>query len=383
MTLSNRNPRIVLAMLCCAWFLCCCAQALAEIEIESFTRYRVDNFDNNNNGYVDGVDNTDIVNEIENTTVAAELSKDMNWEFSTTPTPNVPFNAGNPSNGSVVNGFVSPMLTGFFDTIGNNGWYSGFIDGDGFLGAGGNDNTQYSQVGVPLDFDDLVVLPTALQSMKGNSYLQSRSVQLERVIRFSPKLSEEQKAQREGPSGYWEVYFGARFFQFDDRFRMYGSGGLLGEISVGSQLDNQTAGPHVGIYGSLERGGWTLGAGGMLQAGIYLTDATMNSAIGQDSMPDLNSLVPGRLNTLLIPQQSATHRDDEDSETFFGEVRVQASRPLTKWMRLHFGCSGYLFGDLRYASDSINWELPNMGLADNGTEQQIVTTAYASLEFRR
>jgi hypothetical protein len=46
------------------------------------------------------------------------------------------------------------------------------------------------------------------------------------------------------------------------------------------------------------------------------------------------------------------------------------------------GCSGYYFEDMRYADDSINWSVPEFGLTDNGTDDELITTAFASLEFR-
>ena len=73
MTHRNRNPRIVLALLCSAWSLYCCAVVKADIEIESFTRYRVDNFDNNNNGYVVPVEENASIDPLERNAIIEEV----------------------------------------------------------------------------------------------------------------------------------------------------------------------------------------------------------------------------------------------------------------------------------------------------------------------
>jgi hypothetical protein len=117
---------------------------------------------------------------------------------------------------------------------------------------------------------------------------------------------------------------------------------------------------------------------GLLQGGQYLGNAYVGSSIGED-------LIPGQYNRPLYlgPPNYSTDEQEKDLASLISVTRAQLSRRLTEWLTLHLGCSGYYIGNVRYAVDSIRWELPNMGVADNGTEEQIVTTAYTSLEFRR
>jgi hypothetical protein len=67
-------------MLCAAWCVNHSAQVLADFEIESFTRYRIDNFDNNNNGYVAPADEAAALDPLERITIASELDKHSFYE---------------------------------------------------------------------------------------------------------------------------------------------------------------------------------------------------------------------------------------------------------------------------------------------------------------
>jgi hypothetical protein len=81
MTRRTQYLRIVFAMLCAACSIADASGVRADFEIESFTRYRIDNFDNNNNGYVATSEETPTLEPLERYAVASEIDKYQFKEF--------------------------------------------------------------------------------------------------------------------------------------------------------------------------------------------------------------------------------------------------------------------------------------------------------------
>ncbi len=317
-----------LVWFCCAWWFCLCARA--DFEIESFTRYRVDNFDNNNNGYANITDDGEEFGFIESIAVAKGID---------------------------TAGSLGPFLEVWAPPTSSS--------------SGSSDLPN----SVSRDFDDIYSSNSFPTRREGYSYIQSRSLLLERVLRFSPKQSDEPTDDE--VTHVWEVSYGARFNQLDDFYGYSQSGGVLGRLAINNFVDNQQAGPHIGVAWNMSQGPWTVSLNGIAQAGLGTTDAAQTSLVGED-------LIPGQYNRPIYLQPMVVNDEDYDEfASYYGEIRAQISRTLTEQFSLNVGCSGYYFGNVQYADDSINWYLPSFGITDNGMEDTFISTAFANLEFRR
>ncbi|MDZ4656223.1 MAG: hypothetical protein SH868_01455 [Bythopirellula sp.] len=357
MNFHARNSRFVLALLCCALLTCSFAPVLGDFEIESFTRYRVTNMDNNNNNYVDDFDITDPSYQVEKYAVAEGLEQGASQELYLYYGRQLEISTAEGTTGSV---HVQYRIPGPF-LSGSNG----------FL-----DNNTISNGLTVVDYDDLHTFNIGFERTNGYSYMQSRSVQLERVLRFSSQRT-DQPVEPNAIAHVWEVSYGARFYQLDDFYGFLGTGGILGRTAFDTLVDNQHAGPHLGFLWNVSQGPWSLGLSGLLQGGLGETDSNQSGFFGED-------LNPGAVNSPIYAEPHlVSDRAEDQFGSLYSEVRAQVSRTLTEQLSLNLGCSGYYFSDLKYADNSINWFIPDLGLADNGTEETIVTTAFASLEFRR
>jgi hypothetical protein len=359
MTRPARIPRIVFAMLCAVWCVNHSALAYGEFEIESFTRYRIDRFDNNNTGPT-------MIDELQSQLATFSSKSESAMPGSTTVLPS---SSGSPSassitsyniidyTGSVHVGFDNPSsyMNNFPDSIGNP-QSSYTIASDYGLG-------DISHL-VDLDFR-----PTLYPQTFGNSYMQSSSMQLEKVIRFTPKVAEDEK-QDWTDENYTEVYGGVRHFQLVDTWLFGLSTRLDGNIWMHADSENLIPGLHFGANWSYAREAWQVTAGGFVQAGQYLCSATV-----------VNS--PNLFSTSNVDPSWLADSDKRDFITLLSVAQAQASHAITKDVTFHLGCTANYIGDIRYAVDTVNTSFPGGAVRDTATDDLFITTVYTSLEFKR
>jgi hypothetical protein len=364
MTRRIRFPRIVLAMLCVAWCLGHSALVRADFEIESFTRYRVDRFDNNNTGPIDE-------DAFQAQLVTYDSKTESTMPGSTAISPTLPPQSVSNStlySGSVHVGFEDPSFYLNNREVGSITQSSQPLYQS--IGFRDDVNTRGS------DFGDLIVMNSSFTEAIGTSYLQSCGMQLEKVIRFTPKVAEDEK-QEWTDKNFTEVYYGFRYYELDDAWGLSATGGVFGQTTITSETYNRIPGMHLGINWSIAREKWQLTAGGFVQAGRYLGNTFVTSSIGQD-------LMPGQYNRPLYAQPtSSVDNVDDEFATILSVMRLQASRVLNENVSIHLGCSGNYVGDVRYATDSLNLQLPRPVITDSATQDLFITTVYTSLEFKR
>jgi hypothetical protein len=364
MTRRTRHLRIVFAMLCAAWCANHSARVRADFEIESFTRYRIDRFDNNNNGSVDD----DFQAQFDNFGLKSE---------STLPESKVVWPSSLPQSAAnnTVNNYVDYSGSRHVAFDQPSYYLSSNIPNVGSVAQPSYQSMGFRDVRYG-DFDDLIVLNTSFTEAIGTSYLQSCGMQLEKVIRFTAKVAEEEKREWTDKN-FTEVYYGFRYYQLDDVWGLFATGGVLGQTTVVAETYNRIPGPHIGVNWSIAREKWQLTASGLIQAGQYLGDTSVESTIGAD-------LVPGQYNRPVYVQPTTSSENVEDEfATVLSVARIQVSRALNEDVTLHLGCSGNYVGDVRYATESVTLQYPQPVVADTATQDLFITTVYTSLEFKR
>jgi hypothetical protein len=356
MTRQSRFPKIVAAMLCAAWCVNHSALVRGEFEIESFTRYRIDRFDNNNVGpaVVDDFQSQLATFSSKSESAMPHSSTDLPSSFES-PSANS-FTSYNivDYTGSVHLGFDNPSfsMNNFPDSIRNP--QSSYASAS-YYGLGNTSN-----------FDELDFRPAEIF---GNSYMQSSSIQLEKAIRFTPKIAEDEK-QAWSDENFTEVYWGVRHFQLADTWLFDVSSWPHGSIWMRADSDNLIPGLHFGANWSYARETWQLTAGGFVQAGQYIGSATV---VNSQNLFSTSNVDPSWL----------ADSDKRDFITLLSAAQAQASHALNKDVTFHIGCTANYIGDIRYAVDTVNTSFPGGAVRDTATQDLFITTVYTSLEFKR
>jgi hypothetical protein len=339
MTRQSRFPKIVAAMFCAAWCIADGPRVRADFEIESFTRCSVDSLDNNNNGFVVEEDFQSQLSFVSNQT-------ELPSQHVSSPQPIVP---ASPSGSSIFKNFG----TGFVDGI-NDSWISSSYGFDPSSLPGFNQN----------DFQEPQVSMT--------SYLQSCSMQLERVIRFNNKVI-DRESKEWSDENFTEVYWGIRYFQLADRWLFDTSSTINGNDWIRADVDNTIPGPHLGFTWSHAREAWRVNAGGFVQAGQYIGSAAVMNSYAVDLSPGPHDDWPNLLKD----------SDDRNFITLLSVAKAQASHAINKDVTLHLGCTANYVGDMRYAVNIVNNSSPGVEVRDTATQDLFITTVYTSLEFKR
>jgi hypothetical protein len=364
MTRRTHYLRIVLALLCAAWCACHSAIVRADFEIESFTRYRIDRFDNNNNGLPI---ETEFHEHLAKAASSSEQVLSIPYRSVASSKHDDPFEKNATEYLDVITGssdmpqaFQSSTSTAPTSSPQSQSVSSGFSD----YGLGN------------VDFGDVLPMSEPFAEMIGNSYMQSCGMQLEKVVRFSTKIAEGEKKEWTDKN-FTEVYYGFRYYQLEDNWSLIGLSGVIGQMSLIAEADNQMPGPHLGFNWSMAREDWQLAVGGFVQAGQYLGSTNVGSTIGEP-------LTPGQYyRSLYVAPSSTSLSRDEDFMTLLSVMKAQAIRALTKDVTLHLGCSGNYVGDVRYAADSVEATIPQFAIRPTVTDEIFITTVYTSLEFKR
>jgi hypothetical protein len=334
MTRRTRHLRIVLALLCAAW--CIADVAHADFEIESFTRYSVDSLDNNNNGFV----------------VKEDFQSQLSFISNQTELPSPQVSSPQPMVSA------SPSGSNSFQNLG-----TGFVDGI-------NDSWISSSYGFdPADSIGFDSLSRQQDQMTTTSYLQSCSMQLEKVIRFTNKVNDDEREEWSDVN-FTEVYWGVRHFQLADSWLFDVSTRLDGNIWIRADVDNTIPGLHLGFNWSHAREAWRVNAGGFVQAGQYMGSASVVNSL------DLFS-------TSNVDPSWLADSDKRNFITLLSVARAQASHAISKDVTFHLGCTANYIGDVRYAVDIVNTSFPGVAVRDTATQDLFITTVYTSLEFKR
>ncbi len=303
------------------------------------------------------------------------------------------------------------LMHGFLD-VGD-----GVLDGDGFaddIGRSGQSSPQGSVL-VPFDpvpdtrigglnsndFGDLVTLPTSFNSLFLGSWVQSQDLELLQVHRFEALVfdrpeersrfairppgeegttrdTELEETKEPQPDTFVELGYGARFHIRDDRQRLRASGGVLGNSYWNTTIDNQAVGPVITASVGVDRDGWTITAGGSVGAAYNDGDGEQAVGIGEDLV------LRGQFNSpLFFDPTYSRNNDSEQNFTFITDFSAEARYQIRPGLSAGVSYYAFFLSAVRHAEDQIDYTLPNMGFINGGTDDLIMQTALASIEYRR
>lgn len=169
--------------------------------------------------------------------------------------------------------------------------------------------------------------------------------------------------------------WGARYLKVYDEFNLTMLGSILHDVFVDTSFTNQIVGPQVALRWTNQRQRWTLDANGRFMFGYNQADWDQVGLMGQ-------GLVPGALNQPLYARATAfSHGLIERQFSPVAEMRLQAQYNFTRSFSMKFGYTGAFVGNIKRASTSVDYFLPDFGYRNSGTQDLLINGFDLGVEF--
>jgi hypothetical protein len=249
------------------------------------------------------------------------------------------------------------------------------IDEDGQFGPDGFDfmtpgDVPDTIIDVPPDYDDLVELPTAFSNVTVVNSAKTTGVELMRS-----HIVSNEHYQAKNQNNHLELYYGARYLQFDDNFLVNGFGGVLRDSFWNTQIENNIVGPQVGGRWINKRGRWTTSAQGRFMFGYNISRWNQDGIIGSQLQPGDNN------NPLYLGTTTFRYGRRDDDFSPVGEMRLEVAYQLVKSVALKAGWTGTYAGNVYRASTHTLYRLPDMGFIVGNPEHLFVNGLTLGVEF--
>lgn len=292
-----------------------------------------------------------------------------------------------PSAGNVVILFeaVPELLTGFL-----------FVDSDG---DGETDlQVDVNQDGV-LTLEDSIVFLTSFDRVTARNHTELDGVEVMKTYRFKPTHR----------GSVVEFSFGARYLRVHDQFRVDAHGGILNDLNLpldgaapvddrtsfwDTTIDNHIVGPQVALRWSKRRGRFTYSAGGRFTFGYNVQDHDQVGQIGTaldygqegtiiQAVPPAGAGIGYDGQPMLMSNTAIRHGKQEQDFSPLVEFRTEVNYHLTQDFALKLGFNATFMDNIRRASPSVAYVLPNMGFRDAGTQEFFTAGVNFGAEFNR
>lgn len=225
------------------------------------------------------------------------------------------------------------------------------LDGDGEV-----DDDEL--IGVILDYGDLHEFNTRFSDVTVRNTTQLDGVEW----MMTHDLSTNHKMDR-GRRDHVQLQYGVRYLRLHDEFFFDGRGGILDGTAVDMETRNQIVGPQIGLTWTRTRGMWDFNVDGRFMFGYNVTDMDQDGIVAEGT-------VPGAVNrsaTLFTTTSNYGVRRHEFSPV--GELRAEARYKFSKGVSLMLGYNAKIIENVRRASQSVDWNIPNWGiLSDEKSE---------------
>jgi hypothetical protein len=223
-------------------------------------------------------------------------------------------------------------------------------------------------------------LPVTLYNVSLENSLDTWGVELNYMHRFLTDHG----------GGNWEMFLGARYFEFNDNFRVHTATddgthnvpSFLGGSYWDTEAQNHVVGPQIGLRWFKKQGRWTFSTEGRFMMGYNCQNIQQQVDMGPDLDPGPRTTVrvnptppPVNLFDFTYPpfepktmgHTTATHTvyAREWSPAF--ELRLEGRYQITRALSFHAGWTGMWMDGIARANSVIDYTVPGMGvnMADN------------------
>ena len=255
----------------------------------------------------------------------------------------------------------------------------------------------------PIDYGDAVPLPLIFSKLTVVDRTNAFGVEANRLYRVG--------TGRYG--GVWDVFGGARFFDFQDQFTVVGVGGILSDSFWDTKADNRIVAPQVGVRWRRQVDRWVYSAELRLAPGLNFQTIRQQGEIGSNLTQILLNPLPTQATVVLNPSfptgtvtpptnGQAVFQTNQPNNPGQGVAAVRVNQPLnmmptgfsTSSNRMTFSPIGELRANLNYQmfsqvslavgwtgtwiegiarpSNMINYSLPSMGISAGGNKQYVL-----------
>ncbi|MDH3716865.1 MAG: BBP7 family outer membrane beta-barrel protein [Planctomycetota bacterium] len=153
------------------------------------------------------------------------------------------------------------------------------------------------------------------------------------------------------PRRWVEFYAGARYFELQDSFNLQGlstqNAGFT-NTTIKHRAVNRLIGPQVGLRLFHSRGRWTLNGEGRLMAAANFLTFRQQGVIGEDPF-GLNMAFANKFN--------------DERFSMLSEAQLSLDFRVTDAISLTFGYTGTFVGEIGRASNTVVYQIPDMGIA--------------------
>ena len=249
----------------------------------------------------------------------------------------------------------------------------GILDGDGFAddingnaiyGPDGIDTEdpgrQPDTIVVPSspDLGDLVLLPTAWQTLNVRNQTKTNGIEIMKTYRLPNRFRMAKNQNND-----MEIGYGFRYLRLDDRFDVSGEGGVLGDSFWNTRIDHHIVGPQIALKWLRQKGRFLWDVNGRFLFGYNVQNWEQTYALGED-------LIPGEHNhPLYFTPTWGTHGRQYQDFSPVAEMRVQLSYQLTTGLAVKLGYNALFVDNIRRAAQHVRYNLPDMGFVDGGTSE--------------
>jgi len=205
--------------------------------------------------------------------------------------------------------------------------------------------------------------------------------------------------------GFFELFFGARYLEYNDLFSVdarnripgepdnpaeddervpyWTPGASLANSNWSTTADNHIVGPQVALrwFRTSER--WTLDTSGRFVAGFNNQNIFQQGTLGSEWYPGIKytsdideDLVDMQGRPLLMAKSSFTHQDHSVEWSPIVELRLNLQYQLTRGISIHGGWTGMWIDGIARGSSLNVYRLPDMGLDMSENRQDVIVHGF-------
>jgi hypothetical protein len=186
--------------------------------------------------------------------------------------------------------------------------------------------------------------------------------------------------------GTFEMFLGARYYEFNDNFRVHtaepnpGSAitgivsgnvpSFLGGSYWDTAAENHIVGPQIGLRWSKKQGRWMFNTEGRFMAGVNYQNLSQQVDMGPNLSPGVNAngtYTP--FQPTVMSHTTATHIEYAREWAPLFELRVEGRYQITRAVSFHAGWTGWWADGIARASSVVNYTVPAMGIDLEGNRQ--------------
>jgi hypothetical protein len=198
--------------------------------------------------------------------------------------------------------------------------------------------------------------------------------------------------------GFFDVLYGARWFQLGDRFTVLGSNGdpadplntityinPLGNSFWNTETENNLVGPEIGLRWFRQKGRWKTTLEGRFLTAANFQNYKQRTVLG-DQISTINDLLQNTDNVVIPRRFYGLGTNSELYSTVFsplGEWRASVSCQLSKAFSIRVGYTGMVVGNVARASNSITYNTEQLVGIKKNRETFFVNGLDFGVEFNR